>query len=221
MWRIKDDLFFDDAFPYENFVTLKKYGNQKDCAIRRTFCASRGIDFESLVTAEQVHGTNIAVAEAASKGKSISQCDGLVTDAVGLPLAVFTADCMPILIGSKKTRAVGLLHAGWRGLLKGIIENAVGIFERRFKAAPGDIIVSIGPHIQKCCYEISEDVAGLFGLAGGERKLDLSRIAVKKLSEMGVVDVCVNPHCSCHEQDLFFSYRKEKTENRMMSLVKI
>ena len=219
MWRIKDDLSYDDAFPYRNLVSLKKHGNLKDDSKRRDFCRGYGIDFSALVTAEQVHDKKIAVVTEGSRGQRIGLCDGLVTLEPDLPLGIFTADCMPIFLGLRQKKLAGLIHAGWKGLLNGIVEDAVSVFKIKFQADPCDIVVSIGPHIQKCCYKVSEDIKKLFGVPSHEKTIDLSFIAVKKLSELGVKDITLNPHCSCCEPELFFSYRNGDSENRMMSLV--
>ena len=221
MWCFKKDLFYDDSFPYRNVVTIKKHGNLKDDGKRRAFCEQQGIDFNALVTAEQVHDKKIAVVDKGSKGQKISLCDGLVTEEPGLPLGIFTADCMPIFLGLRQKKLAGLVHAGWKGLLNGIVEDAVSVFRDSFQADPGDIVVSIGPHIQKCCYKVSDDIKQMFGLPLEEKSFDLSRIAVNKLAELGVKEISVNSHCSCCEPELFFSYRKGDLENRMMSLVVI
>ena len=221
MWLIKDDLFYDEKFPYRNFVSIKKHGNLKDDNNRRNFCEKNGINFGALITAEQVHDKKIAVVNGGSKGQRISLCDGLITQEADLPLGIFTADCMPIFFGSRKKKLAGIIHAGWKGLLNGIVEDAVSVLRNRFQADPGDIVVSIGPHIQKCCYKVSEDIKRLFGVVSLETTLDLSGIAVKKLSQLGVKEISVNPHCSCCEPELFFSYRRGDAENRMLSLVMI
>lgn len=221
MWRIKDDLFYDDEFPYTNFVTLKKHGNLRIDGKRRNFCGGHGIDFGSLVTAEQVHGKEITLVSSGMKGQKIALSDGLMTNKPRIPLGIFTADCMPVFLGLKRKKAAGLVHAGWKGLLSGIVEDAVSLFKDKFQANPEDVVVSIGPHIQKCCYKVSDDIKQMFGMPLKEKTLDLSAIAVKKLSEMGVKDILLNTHCSCCEPELFFSYRRGDTENRMMSLVMI
>lgn len=88
--------------------------------------------------------------------------DGIVTDTPGLLVAVQTADCLPVILVDRKRRAVGVLHAGWRGTVKRIVEKGVGEMRRSFKSDPRDIIAAIGPGIRGCCYDVGEEVRTKF-----------------------------------------------------------
>ncbi len=88
--------------------------------------------------------------------------DGLVTDIPGILLAVQTADCLPVTLVDKKRRAVGALHAGWRGTVKRIVQKGVGEMHRWFGTMPGDIKAAIGPGIHRCCYEVGDEVRDKF-----------------------------------------------------------
>lgn len=219
MWRTDGPLFRDDGFPFDNFVTTRALGNMRDPAVRENFLRSKDIDPSTLVTAEQVHGKEIAVVTAG--GKQIAGVDGLITGTKGLSLAIFTADCIPVFLGSAKRGAVGLVHAGWRGLAAGIIPRAVRLFRTEFGAAPADLAVILGPHIRACCYEVGKDLAGVFELGEGETHLDLAAAAARQLREAGVVRVANDPRCTAHEREIFFSYRRDRTADRIMSLVRL
>ena len=84
--------------------------------------------------------------------------DGLITDTPGLVIAVQTADCLPIILADPKRRAVGVFHAGWRGTAKRIIEKGVGEMRMHFKCDPRNLVAVIGPGIQKCCYDVVEEI---------------------------------------------------------------
>jgi YfiH family protein len=84
--------------------------------------------------------------------------DGLITATPGLLLAIQTADCLPVIVVDTKRRAVGVFHAGWRGTVKRIVEKGVGEMQRCFGSRPRDLKAVIGPGIQKCCYEVGEEV---------------------------------------------------------------
>jgi len=88
--------------------------------------------------------------------------DGLVTDTPHLALAVQTADCLPVLLVDRKRRAVGALHAGWRGTLARIVEKGVGAMRLHFGSEPGDLRAAIGPGIAACCYAVGEEVRDCF-----------------------------------------------------------
>lgn len=91
------------------------------------------------------------------------QGDGLITYRPGIVLAVRVADCLPVLLADPVRRAVGALHAGWRGTLARIVEKGVGEFRRQFGSDPADLKAAIGPGIHRCCYQVSEDLRDKFG----------------------------------------------------------
>ena len=88
--------------------------------------------------------------------------DGIVTDTPGLVLAVQTADCFPIILVDRKRRAIGVLHAGWRGTVKRIVEKGVGEMRKHFKSDPRNLVAAIGPGVQGCCYEVGQEVRTRF-----------------------------------------------------------
>lgn len=221
MWRLSNGVWFDDEFPFKNFVTTRSSGNQRDAQVRNRFLSESGINHKSVVLAQQVHGNKVVAVNNNHKGKQIPDADGLITAEQNLPLAIFTADCLPIFFSCRRKKAVGLVHAGWRGLAHNVISETISVFGREFEIGPEELFVSIGPHIQKCCYEVSKDLNDIFGVSQKEKNLELAEIAVRQLNENGVRGVSVNRNCTCHQNNLFFSFRREKTLDRMMSLVQI
>ncbi len=113
-----------------------------------------------LVTLRQVHSDVIHVVTSGEPG-SLSG-DGMITNVPGIVLGILTADCFPILLVDKKTRAVGAFHAGWGGTLQRIVEKGVGAMRREFGSRPQDIHAAIGPGIQKCCYEVGDEFPAKF-----------------------------------------------------------
>jgi hypothetical protein len=212
---------FINKFPVYHFTSTKNCGDLKDEYKRNKFCKRNKIDTNSLVTGRQVHGRNIKIVEKKDIGKNFADTDGFITRVQGAALAIFTADCMPVFLADKQKRVAGLVHAGWRGLKAGIIIDAVKILKKRFKIKPKDISVYIGPHIQKCCYSVGDELKEAFGLAKNVRTVSLAKIAAAQLKKMGIKDISLSKHCTCHENKLFFSFRKNKTGKRMMSLIRI
>lgn len=99
----------------------------------------------------QVHGARVAVLDASSTD-DLGEADAVVSVLADAPVAVVTADCVPILISSESGRAVSAVHGGWRGLAAGVVEAAAAALAR---AAPGEALRAvIGPHIGGCCYEV-------------------------------------------------------------------
>jgi hypothetical protein len=124
-------------------------------------------------------------------------------------------------MASKDYSVVALIHAGWRGLAGGIIENATTKFLKDFSVSSQDIIAYIGPHILQCCYKVGADLIKAFNVTSDENEqyFSLSVEAQKQLKKLGIKTFYGNNHCTCHEDEMFYSYRKEHTDKRMMSLI--
>jgi len=196
-------------------------GDQKDGAVRGQLLERLRLPGKLLVTAQQVHSATVAIVTRQETGSILSETDGLLTAETDVPLAIFTADCVPVFLGDKKGRAVGVVHAGWKGLASGILRGAVALFSSKFGVHPCDLSAAIGPHIQKCCYEVGDELRGVFHRPPGETHLDLDALAAGQLSSLGVGQISSSGRCTCHEQELFYSYRREKTACRMMSFIQL
>jgi len=116
--------------------------------------------FWPLVTLRQIHSDVIHCIDSANTEPLVG--DGLLTATPGLLLAIQTADCLPVILGDPKHRAVGVFHAGWRGTVKRIVEKGVGAMIGCFGSRPRDLQAAIGPGIQGCCYEVGEEVRTKF-----------------------------------------------------------
>ena len=113
-----------------------------------------------LITNRQIHSDVIHVVRSAEPGQLIG--DGLITNLPGIAIAILTADCLPVLLVDRKSQVVGAFHAGWRGTVKRIVEKGVGLMRHEFGSRPQDIHAAIGPGIQKCCYEVGEELRNEF-----------------------------------------------------------
>lgn len=113
------------------------------------------------VRLHQVHSeTVVKLVDEPADEMGARKADGLITDTTR-PVGVQTGDCLPVLYASRDARVVAAVHAGWRGLHKGILVNAVREFERRGVEAQ-DLVIAIGPAIHRCCFEVSRDVVDHF-----------------------------------------------------------
>jgi polyphenol oxidase len=179
---------------------------------RERFAHAAGVDAERVAMGWQVHGSDLRewseppadLAFAQPGDKELHRVDGHVTSIRGVGLLVLVADCYPVALSDG--RKVAMLHCGWRPLGGGIVEKAVGSFERPPSAA-------VGPGIGGCCYEVGPEVlepfAGLEQVADG-RMLDLRAVIDRKLAAAGVTEVHHLDLCtSCHP-DLFFSHRRDQ-----------
>ena len=143
----------------------------------------------------------------------IYDSDGIYTKKSKLGLVVKTADCMPILLSDKKR--VGAVHSGWRGLKNNIVQKAIKKFD------VNQLLISIGPHAQSCCYEIKDDVKNHFVDYTESRKgnlyLNMSQF-LKDLSKKENFKIEVSPICTiCNNS--YNSYRQNKTSDRQFGII--
>ncbi|MGI5816828.1 MAG: polyphenol oxidase family protein [Armatimonadota bacterium] len=173
----------------------------------------------ALVEAQQVHGGDVAVIRAEGNHDGnvrIGAVDGLVTNMRGAALAIYVADCLAIFLSHEAGPAVGLAHAGWRGLVAEMPRALVRTALDAFGGTPEDLRVALSPCIRRCCFEVGEEVAEQFeGTAGavdrsGEKPhVDMIAVARAQLVAAGVPDgrVEVMDGCTRCEPGRFASYR--------------
>jgi purine-nucleoside/S-methyl-5'-thioadenosine phosphorylase / adenosine deaminase len=184
----------------------------------------REIGVERIVRGHQVHGAVVRRVRAAggashhgsgalqggSKGRGPEEagargCDGGATALTGLAVAVLTADCLPVALGAPN--AVAMLHAGWRGLAAGVLEEGVAAITEL--GGPEQIVAVIGPGAGVCCYEVGDEVHEALGGAHRRgRRIDLRAIARERLIDAGVWRVKDVPACTICDRR-FFSHRRE------------
>ena len=155
-----------------------------------------------LAAVHQVHGTTVVTADA----EAVADADAQVTVDGDLAPLVLVADCVPVALISSE--AVGIVHAGWRGLHGGIV--ATGVRALRDLGAT-EMAAAIGPSIGPCCYEVGDELREAFGTT--DRTLDLPAIAAGQLAAAGVGAVHATGLCTaCAQRDgepLFFSHRRD------------
>ena len=168
------------------------------------------IGFQNQVaTMDQTHSSEIAFADSNISYK----CDGIYTNKIKLPLVVKTADCVPLLMESSK--GVSATHAGWRGLEKSIFEKSLDIHEI------SSLKISIGPHARKCCYEVGVEFLKTFNNSINKVKdkyyLDLTK-NIKQFAFENNINLEDTGVCTiCNKE--YFSYRKNKTNERQFSFI--
>ncbi|HEY8103932.1 MAG TPA: polyphenol oxidase family protein [Gaiellaceae bacterium] len=193
--------------PYESLNLGRLTGDEIERVDenRRRLCSEVGADFDRLALNRQIHSSHVHEAEAGSLGRP---GDGLWTEELDLPLVVMTADCLPIVLArvNGERPGIAVLHAGWRGLLAGIVAAGVQSLGGRLKAV-------IGPAIGPCCYQVGPDVAEPFAAAFGSSvvhglTLDLWSAAERVLRDAGVDEVERVDLCTACNPELFFSHRR-------------
>lgn len=183
---------------------------------RRRVAHAMGLDPAALVTSHQVHGAAVHDLDDWLGGDL--EGDALVTTRDDLALCVLAADCVPLLFVDSTGPRLAVAHAGWRGMVAGVIPATLAHFAR-----PGDVRVVVGPHISLARYQVGPEVAAHFSaIAGachadeGDRsRLDLGAVAAHQLREAGVRDEHVTT-CGPDTDDgqTFYSDRRERPGGR-------
>ena len=195
--------------PYSSLNLGRKSGDDVDRVDenRRRVCEALGADLEKLALNYQVHSDRVVRAGAGQRGE---RADGLWTDEPNLPILAMSADCLPIVLArtGTETPAVAVLHAGWKGLLAGIVQAGVQALGHSATAA------AIGPGIGPCCYEVGEEVAAPFRERFGDDvvrdgRLDLWASAERALRAAGVERIDRIDRCTFCEPETFFSHRRD------------
>jgi len=194
---------------------------------------SQKYDVEKDIQAEfihQVHSSKVIYIDETTKNLSDIEADGMITKGKRI-LGVKTADCLPILIYNSKKKIIGAIHAGWKGLTGGILENTVKTL-LEINCFPSQIFVAIGPHIKSCCYKVNFDRIEKFAESGIDRNLivrrknsdwylDLGKFASLGLERLGIpmVQIEVSEFCTSCDKS-FYSYRRDGDGcRRMISLI--
>jgi polyphenol oxidase len=192
-------------------------------ANRTKLCEAVGIDRDGATMAWQRHGALVRRAEprgVATPGTVFDHCDGLWSDAPEQGMLLLTADCLPIAIARANggRPAVAIAHAGWRGLLAGIVAAATRtVYSTQLAAV-------IGPSIGPCCYEVGDEVALPFREAFGadvvrNGNLDLWTAAERALRAAGVARVERMDHCTACDPERFFSHRRDEGKTGRQGII--
>ena len=189
---------------------------------RKKYFSGLEIENEKVVSAELMHSDAVYKVTKIDGGKIILKVDALITNAKNIFLSVTVADCLPLFLFDPKREAIGLIHAGWRGLAKNIIAKTVAKMQTEFGSVPVDVLVVVGPGISAEYYEVAEEVARLFEKyadalrrSSGKTFLDLKKVASNQLLSAGVLleNIEISPECTFSETEKYFSYRRDRPDN--------
>ncbi len=202
-------------------VTTRALGDMKSTLSRGKLRAYLPAD---PVWQRQVHGVTVVDAAHASPGTAADASFTTQPDVVCVAMA---ADCMPVLFAEESGAAVGIAHAGWRGLAAGVLEATVDAMA----VAPGRLLAWLGPAIGPERYEIGAEVRAAFlerdaqaesaftPTRPGHWRLDLYRVARQRLAARGISRVSGGGYCTASDAERFFSYRRDRASERMAAAI--
>ncbi len=213
------------------FESLNLSMNRGDDPARVTenwnrFLDSAGITQRDFVCGEQVHGSFVHIADSADLRPAYGSgelivADGYVTNKPGVPLAVFVADCVPVLLQEPVAGAVGVLHCGWRSTVADIQGNAI-LRMAELGARLLNIRVAIGPAIGECCFEVGAEVilevekllgktdAASFYEAHKKYLLDLRGVVRQRFLQLGLKPENIDTvgECTMCHPEKYWSHRR-------------
>lgn len=192
---------------------------------------------------QQVHGTRVV--EVAQAGASLRRrtADAAMVCHPGDAVVVMTADCLPVFFCDAAGTAVAVAHAGWRGLLDGILENSVAAMVRSGRRQPAQLMAWMGPAIASCHFQVGSEVRSAFladaprrgiavaditpafvpcpetGGGTGRWMMDIYQVARLRLQTLGLTAVFGGGLCTVCDDQRFYSYRRDGVTGRMASLI--
>jgi len=206
--------------------------SQQHCQL---FLEKLNINSKELFLVKQVHGDRVFVLN--DPQKSVDQveqeeADALVTHLTEKPIGVLTADCVPVILYDPEKHVVGVIHAGRKGTQKRIVSKTISILSNSYGSLPKDVIMALGPAIGDCCYEVDdpcivpfrEHFQGWkeFVTGNSQNRFMLDLLKANEADGMAAGVAKENIHrsgeCTSCNNDRWFSYRKEGTTGRIVSL---
>jgi polyphenol oxidase len=223
--------------PYNELNLGLHVGDHKAAVLqnRKKLSDKVGISQNNFIYLNQVQGNNVLVAKKEHKGsgsfdyeRCIKQTDAAITTTPEICLVTLVADCVNILLFDPKKKMIGVVHAGWQGTLNLAAKTTIEKAKREFGCDPKDIIASLGPSIDPCCYEIGTEVVSQFEQklpadaehvikhTNGKAQLDNKLANKRQLLSAGLKDenIEVSKICTGCQTDRFYSYRIEEDTGR-------
>lgn len=182
--------------------------------------ASVGFDPDRFYRLSQVHGRRVITVDGSEDPALVSQeqADALVTSTPGVCVGVNTADCVPVLFADPVAGVVAAAHAGWRGIVGGVLQATLAVMENELGCDRARMAAAQGPCAGPCCYEVGQEVAEQFaGIPGAvvrvegraRAHLNLPVAVAHLLAQLDIAKAGRPTCCTHHQQELFFSYRRD------------
>lgn len=198
---------------------------------RNLVCDFLKIGKVDLISPKQTHTSHVEIAD--TQKKDYPDTDALILNNTKQAVFLNFADCTPVILYDQKLNIGAIAHAGWRGTAGRIAVKTLEKMHNASGCEAKNISAVIGPAISLCCYNVGDEVfdklketvsdfSGLYEIRNNAKFVDLKNINARQLKEAGVKNIDVCPYCTCCDNDMFFSYRKENaTTNRHSAILKL
>lgn len=192
---------------------------------RQTLANKLNYKNEDLVYMNQTHGNNVQIVDKNSP-KLIENCDGIITKEKNLPLMVMVADCIPILFYDETKGVIAAVHAGRNSTFLKIAQITANKMINELFCKAQNIKVIMGPSINSCCYEVSDELLNIVKTSFGEefcknKNIDLHGINIMLLKELGIKDITVSKICTKCSDKAYFSFRKNPKTGRFSGIISL
>jgi len=209
-----------ESLGFPHVFTTRRLSHRQELEFGKADVGARvaraaGLEGAALVAVKQVHGSHVILIRADELPPRASEADGLVSERHDVLVGVHTADCVPVLLARQDGRRVAAVHAGWRGLVAGVLPRALEVL------GAGRVVAAIGPCLSRDHFEVGPEVSEAFkgiGLAhvirsaaGRRDHIDLSAAAESQLRAGGVKLIDSNAPCTYASPDELYSYRRDVT----------
>jgi len=190
---------------------------------RKALALQYDFDLNKLHSMDQIHSN---IVKKATQKSYTQTCDALITNEKDTPLLVMVADCIPILFSDKIAEVIAVAHAGRVGTFTHISTNTIQKMILEYNCDVKNIQVTLGPSIQKCCYEVSDQMAQEVTTNFGnqfvhKRNIDLQALNKQQLLKIGILEknIEISKICTKCSDQPYFSYRKDKSCGRFAGLI--
>lgn len=212
------------AAPFDSLNLGQTVGDNLDCVLKNQTLLKKSLGLtQDPLWLKQIHGIRVISANHTTDRAA----DAVYTNEPQSVCAVLTADCLPLLVCSKTRHCVAAIHAGWKGLAAGVIENSI----KALACPPEDLLAWLGPAIGPQAFVVGEDVFSQFVKKSPELKVAFEEIGNKKwlanlyqlakqhLNKLGIDAIYGGQHCTYTNKAQFFSFRRDKITGRQASLI--
>lgn len=231
---ITKEINFKDGGFAKIVITERKY-DAKNKGDMKLVSDEFGLSYDNMTDCKQIHSDIVRIIKKEDIGVT-EDADAMITNIPDVPLMIYTADCVPIVLVDTDKKIIADIHAGWRGTYGEIVVKTIKSMLNNFGSRPEDIVCIIGPAIGSCCYEVSEDLVNKFNTIVTNKEckfyiikedrfyIDLTKINSYLLEKCGVKKENIHNLniCTSCQNDRFYSYRKDnKTDKRIGTIVQI
>lgn len=208
--------------PYSSLNVGGGTGDDEDKIKLNRVKIKKHLGCKQLISGRQMHGMQIALPPLDPESE---ECDGLITQEKSMGLLIKHADCQAVIFYDPIEKAVGCIHAGWRGNVQNIYAQAIGMMQRSFGSKPQNLFVGISPSLGPCCSQFihyeKEIPQQFWSFQVKPLYFDLGEMARSQLLEAGILPhhLEIAPICTCCSPVDFYSYRRDKTTGRNATIV--